>query len=219
MNVFLLAVTAFSALIINQSVGIVDKNIITAREVQVALVIEKILDNQKGLFEIQPQDPKFPKLVSTYLLEKAAVIEADSFAVGHADENEVKEALAKIEKTTAGKSYWKSLEATSDYTKQILTTKLVARNFIKFKTESMTSIITDAEAQAYFERNRAKFGAAPFEAFRDNIKTFLTKQQRQQRLRSWFEVLKKKYKIRNILLEDAKTPQETADSQAKPSGN
>jgi hypothetical protein len=154
-------------------------------------------------------------MVSGYLLERAAVLEAESFTVGTPLEKELKEVLARAEKALAGKAYWKSLECEASCLRQSLTTKMVARNFITIKTESMTSIVTDSEAQAYFERNRLKFGTAPFESFKENIKAFLMKQQRQDRLRAWFEVLKKKYKLRNILLEDSKTPQETATSQGQ----
>lgn len=217
MNIIFLGFSAVAALVITQSVGSVDKSLISSREVQIALVIEKVLENPNGksLFEIQAKDSRFPQMVSTYLLERAAVLEAEGFSVGTPDEKEFKEALSKVEKAVSGKPYWKSLDCDLSCLKQAVNVKLVAQNFIKIKTESMTSIITDAEAQAYFERNRLKFGTAPFETFRDNIKAFLMKQQRQDRLRSWFEVLKKKYKVRNILLEDAKTPAETAHSQNK----
>jgi hypothetical protein len=36
---------------------------------------------------------------------------------------------------------------------------------------------------------------------KENIRTFLSQQQLQERLRTWFEVIKRKYKARNFLLE------------------
>ncbi|MNY60610.1 hypothetical protein D3C86_1971860 [compost metagenome] len=63
----------------------------------------------------------------------------------------------------------------------------------------MVGIITDQEAQAYYDKNRIKFGSMPFSNFKENIKTFLAQQQLEERLRSWFEVIKRKYKVRNLL--------------------
>jgi hypothetical protein len=221
MNLFLFLASAWGATIINQSVGVVGDDIITSREVQVSLVIENLIeDNSKKptVFEIQPKDSKFAELSTGYLLQKAAAMEAESFSVGEPDVEELKAMYAKIDKAVAGKSYWQSLEVDPAFLKKIVTTELVAKNFIRIKTESMSTNITDQEAQAYFEKNRLKFGSSPFESFKDNIKTFLAKQQRQERLRSWFEVLKKKYKVRNILVENAKTPEDTANSENQSSG-
>ena len=50
--------------------------------------------------------------------------------------------------------------------------------------------VTDAEAQQYFEDNRLKFGDLPGENFKENIKVFLTREQVNQRLGAWFEVLR-----------------------------
>ncbi len=210
--VLLLLAFSFAAGIITQSVGLVGKDVVTSREVQMASTIDKIINTSgsakiNSFFEVQPKDPRFAELTTTYLLERAAVMEGESFSVGLVIEDEIKAAIAQIEKATQGKSYWQSLEPDSETVKKITATKLISRNFIKLRSESMTGIMTDAEAQAYFQKNRLKFGTATFESFKENIKVFLAQQQKEEKLRSWFELLKKKYKIRNLLIEGAKAPQ------------
>ena len=76
--------------------------------------------------------------------------------------------------------------------------KLQAKKFINFKADSSVVPVTDEEAERYFKENRSKFGAMPFENFKENIKTFLARQQVDRRLRDWFEVLRNKYKVRNL---------------------
>lgn len=197
---------------ITQSVGIVGADVITSREVQMAAVIDKILgetaaNKSKTLYELQVKDAKFAEVTTTYLLERAAVMESESFSVGQSKDSESKEALDQVEKMTSGKAYWQSLEPDALTVKKIIFTKLISRNFIKIKSESMAGIVTDNEAQTYFERNRLKFGTSTFDTFKANIKVFLAQQQKEEKLRSWFELLKRKYKIRNLLIESMKAPQ------------
>ncbi len=204
---------AFSwAATITQSAGIVGQDVVTSREVQIAAVIDKILNEPNankttGLYEIQIKDEKFPELTTTYLLERAAVLEGESFSVGQVKDAELKEAFNQVEKVTGSKSYWQGLEADPATVKKIILIKLISRNFIKIKSESMSGIITDAEAKTYFERNRLKFGSSTLDNFKENIKVYLAQQQKEEKLRSWFELLKKKYKIRNLLIESMKAPQ------------
>lgn len=223
MKLIFLISSVWAAVVINQSVGLIGNDVVTLRETQMAVVIEKLLESPEAknptLFEVQLKDTRMPELTSAYLLERAAVIEAKSFSIGQANDEEIKNSVALIEKAVAGKSYWRSLDPTPELVKEILATKLTARNFIKIKSESMSSIVTDAEALAYFEKNRMKFGSSPFESFKENIKTFLAQQQRQERLRAWVEILKKKYKVRNLLSENLKTPEQTAETQNPPPGN
>lgn len=209
----LLIFFAFSwAVTITQSAGIVGAEVITSREVQIAAVINKILNEpnpskSSGLYETQVKDPKFAELTTTYLLERAAVLEGESFSVGQVKDTELKEAVNQVEKVVNGKSYWQGLEVDTATVKKIILIKLISRNFIKIKSESMSGIVTDAEAQTYFERNRLKFGSSTLDSFKENIKVYLAQQQKEEKLRSWFELLKKKYKIRNLLIESMKAPQ------------
>jgi hypothetical protein len=50
----------------------------------------------------------------------------------------------------------------------------------------------------YFEKNRQRFGSASLDSFKVTIKKFLTKKTADDRLREWFDVLKKKYKVKSL---------------------
>lgn len=198
--------TAMAAVLVTQTVGQVSDHVVTSREVQIALVIEGVLFPSpkapaKSLNETRPGNPDFRTAVTAVLLEAVVAIEAENFNVSNISNEEVSAAVAQIEKATAGRAYWNELEVSAQELKTFTTRKLMAKSFLKFKTSSMSGIITDQEAQDYYERNRVKFGSSSFDSFKDNIKTYLAQQQLEERIRSWFEVIKRKYRVRTFVAE------------------
>lgn len=169
------------------------------------MVIENILfpskEPVKGLVEIRPGQVAFRGAVTSVLLESVLALEAENFSVANVSESELATDLLRIEKVVSGKAYWTSLEVSSAELKRLTVRKLTAKSFLKFKTNSMTSIVTDQDVQVYYDKNRAKLGGMPFESFKENIRTFLAQQQLEERIRSWFEVIKNKYKVRNFIAE------------------
>ncbi|WP_295903871.1 hypothetical protein [uncultured Bdellovibrio sp.] len=200
---FLFSLNAFAASVVTETVGQVSEHVVTSREVQISMVIENILfppkTPLKGLYEIRPVQPEFRNAVTAVLLEAVVAMEAENFNVAAISDDDLKAAISKVEKAVSGRAYWGDLEVSSDEVKKFTARKLTAKSFWKFKSNSMSSIITDQEAQAYYDKNRVKFGSTPFESFKDNIKTFLAQQQLEERIRAWFEVIKRKYKVRNFI--------------------
>lgn len=195
--------------LVSQSVGQVGERVITSREVQISAVIDRILFPSKDsqgktppVFEVRMGDPALLNELTALLLEVVVNREAESFSVAQVSENESQQAMRKVEHVVDGKKYWEGLEVSSSELKKAVYQKLTAKSFIQFKTNSMVGIISDAEALAYYEKNRLKFGEAPFATFRDNIKNYLSQQQLEDRTRAWFEIIKRKYKVRNILVEN-----------------
>lgn len=191
---------------ITETVGQVGDFVITSREVQISTAIEKILFQIKpdagawtSLNNFSVDSKEFQNAVAAVLLEVVVAIEAESFNVANASDKEIQDAVLKIEKNMAGKAAWSQLEVSALEIKQFVKRKYIAKGFLKFKTSSLGSIITDQEAEAFYDKNRLKFGNIPFATFKDNIKAFLGQQQLEDRLRSWFEVIKRKHKVRNLI--------------------
>ena len=201
----LLSLPSSAAVLVTATVGQVSDYVVTSREVQISSVVESVLyppkAGSKGLPELRMGQEAFRGAVTSVLLESVVALEAENFNVAAIAQEELNAALARIEKATAGKAYWAELEVSAAELKKFTVRKLTAKGFMKFKTNSMASIITDQDAQAYFDKNRVKFGTSSFDSFRDNIKVFLAQQQLEDRLRSWFEVIKRKYKVRNYITE------------------
>jgi len=199
---------AATPVVVSQSVGRVGDRVITSREVQISAVLDRILFPTKeakslgGLYEVRLGQAAMMNEVTALLLEVVVDREAESFSVAKISDDQVREAQRKVEKVVESKAYWQSLEVGATELKRFVVQKLTAKAFIQFKTNSMAGIISDAEALAYYEKNRLRFGDVPFSSFKDNIKTFLAQQQLEERTRAWFEIIKRKYKVRNILAEN-----------------
>ncbi|MGZ3745525.1 MAG: hypothetical protein ACXWRE_05750 [Pseudobdellovibrionaceae bacterium] len=199
---------AATSMVVSQSVGQVSERVITSREVQISAILTRILFPMKeakpntNLYEVHLGDAAFMGEVTALLLEVVVNKEAESFSVAKVSEEQLQQALRKIEKVVEGKTYWESLEVSPAELSKFVLQKLTAKAFIQFKTNSMVGVISDAEALAYYEKNRLKFGDLPFSSFKENIKTFLAQQQLEERSRTWFEIIKRKYKVRNILAEN-----------------
>lgn len=197
-----MSTSAQAATLVSESVGQAGEYVITSREVQISSAIEDVLFSEKpitGILEVRPDQAVYRNAVANVLLEVVVALEAENFNVGTVPADDLLRALVKIEKSLGGKPYWVRLEVSSAEVKRFTSRKLVAKSFLKFKSNSMVGIITDQEAQSYYDKNRIKFGSMPFSNFKENIKTFLAQQQLEERLRSWFEVIKRKYKVRNLL--------------------
>lgn len=204
--IFFLSPSADAATLVTQTVGQVSDHIVTSREVQISMAIEGVLFPSpkappKSLNETRPGSPDFRSAVTAVLLEAVVALEAENFNVASLSPEEINAAVVQVEKTTAGRAYWNELEVSAQELKTFTTRKLMAKSFLKFKTSSMAGIITDQEAQDYYERNRVKFGSSSFESFKENIKTYLAQQQLEERIRSWFEVIKRKYRVRAFVAE------------------
>lgn len=203
---FFFSLAAKAATLVTQTVGQVSDHVVTSREVQISMAIEGVLFPSpkappKSLNETRPGSPDFRTAVTAVLLESVVALEAENFNVASISNEDINAAVAQIEKTAGGRSYWNELEVSSLEIKNFTKRKLMAKSFLKFKTSSMSGIITDQEAQDYYERNRVKFGSSSFESFKENIKTFLAQQQLEERIRSWFEVIKRKYRVRTFVAE------------------
>lgn len=190
--------------LVTRPAGAIDKVVITTREVTINSIIESILYSDAetpALKLIHHGDPEFPQAVTAALLELIVSLEADNFKVGSPNITETQTSLEKVKSKVSAIPGWSELEVTDAELNLSIARKVKAKKFIRFKTESTQVSITDLEAKDYFEKNKSKFGNLPFSQFRDNIKSLLAKQQLDSRLREWFEVLKKKYAVRNLEIE------------------
>ncbi len=141
--------------------------------------------------------------VTSSLLEKVVASEAESFSVANVPEVELKEFLVKAKKETTGNPSWQALEISQNELQELLARKLRSKKFLKYKSDAANLTVTDYEVKEYYDKSKYKFGDLPFDSFKENIRQYLIKKQTEDRLREWFEVLRKKYQVRNFLAESA----------------
>lgn len=195
--IFLLLFQLAGAAVLNESVGRVGETVLTSREVRLSNFIEQVLIVKSN----QKKSTQLAKDTTALLLEVVVVKEAENFSLGQVSEKDLEKALGEVKKSTGFLSLQKELGVTEIEVKTAIQRKLNAQSFIEFKTNSLTSTVTEEEARIYFEANPNRFKGAQFESLKENIKSFLSQQQLNERLKSWFELLKRKYKVQNYLLE------------------
>ncbi len=178
------------------------KYFLTSREVQINNYLGQLLMQMNGskkvLKLVHLEDKDFPAETNEVLLEWVIYKEALDFENG-LKVNDIQKEIKYVQENTKQASAWTNLEVSADEMKQILERKILVRKFMQLKSDSSKIPVSDAEAEIYFQKNKNKFGNLPFESFRENIKSFLQNTQTEQRLKNWYEVLNRKYKVRNFI--------------------
>lgn len=204
-TVLLLALSLSSSLfaapsVILKTVGQVGDEVITSRTVQISAAIEQALFKKKGGVTVPAINTlAFKKEVSATLLETTVYLESRNFKLSEVSDSDIQKAVNSAQARLVSLNDWKFLEVQGSELRETVKRKLKAKKFIRFKADSSVVPVTNTEAKDYFEKNRMKFGDLPFENFKENIKAYLSRQQVEQRLRDWFEVLQNKYSVKNAL--------------------
>jgi hypothetical protein len=192
------------AALVSTGVGMIRNQVLTSREVQRQHFLEMVLFEKAPSTKLKTlvlDSKAFGKAVQDALLESVLALEAQNFNVVTLDEAELKAAEKLALKTLKNNPSWKALKINTVELQDGLKTKLQAKKFIRLRAESSVLPVTDVEAQRYFEENHLKFGDLPFENFKENIKSYLSKIQVEKRLKDWFDVLLSKYQVKNLIAE------------------
>ncbi|MGE3683016.1 MAG: hypothetical protein AB7G93_14925 [Bdellovibrionales bacterium] len=195
-------VHSIKAEIVSSGAGVVQGRVVTSREVQIQTLLESALNGGAKNFQILALDSKaFAKAVQETLLESVVSLEAQNFNVVQVSPEEISAAHKKVLKVLKGTSAWKKLEVSSTELEKGIQRKLQAKKFVQLRAQSSVLPVTDSEAQKYFNENRLKFGTLPFENFKENIKSYLSRTQVDQRLKDWYDVLLSKYQVKSLIAE------------------
>lgn len=178
--------------------------VVTSREVQIQNFIETVLyqSAKKELLKPLAIDSKaFAKSVQDALLEAVVALEAQNFNVVQISQEEQTGAEKKVIQTLKTVGGWKDLKVSAKELETGVRRKLQAKKFVQFRAQSSVLPVTDVEAQKYFNENRLKFGNLPFENFKENIKSYLSRAQVEHRLKDWYDLLLNKYQVKNLIAE------------------
>lgn len=203
LSLALMALTAKSELI-STGVGMVRGQVMTSREVQIQNMLEIALyakDPGDKLQKLKADSKAFSKAVQDSLLESVVALEAQNFNVVQLSPEEVQASERKAQRSLKNSSAWRDLRVSPAEFEGGLKRKLQFKKFVQFRSQSSILPVTDMEAQKYFNENRLKFGNLPFENFKENIKSFLSRSQVDKRLKDWYEVLLSKYQVKNLIAE------------------
>ncbi len=178
------------------------KEVITTRSVHLDAVIESILYSKPQLKDVlkSRMDTKLIRSeLDRVLVERIVFFESKSFNQVRLSNEETKTAMAKVKAAVAKnvdlKELWAFLTLSDSELQQVLTIKLTAKKFIEFKNKSSYIPATDAEAFSYYQNNKSKFKDMSFESLKTKIKEEISREQSEQRLNDWIDILKRKYEV------------------------
>ena len=179
--------------------------VLTSREVVMAGVIDR-WTLTRGPKKVPPTadwvvsfgTDNFKTMLAQLLTEAVVTLEADSFGIAQVSADEVKKYSVPFLEDIRGWSEWKKLEATQAEVENLIVRHLRAKAFLKFRTESEGIKITDAEVKTFYERNRVKFGSLPEAQMQESIREYILRQRQEEKLKDWFESLRRKYHVRYL---------------------
>ncbi|MEQ1664810.1 MAG: hypothetical protein ABL927_05490 [Bdellovibrionales bacterium] len=196
------------AKIISSSAGKVGDRVITTREVMIYHLVEDALFNSKNnklpqttLDLTKIHDRQFIRETTAVLIELAIFFEAESFSANEVSKNIIQQSISLAEKRLKKNALWLNLKVDSQELESVVRKKLNSKEFIKFKVDAANIPTSEKEIEDYYNNNRLKFENLPLANFRENIKSYLIKQQIDKRIKDWVELLQIKYHVRNYLAE------------------
>lgn len=197
------------ARVINQVVGMVQDRVVTAREVQINTMIEMALYPEnitsgagvvmKDLNDFESKE--FSKQVTSVLMELVISMEAELVTIARPTKTELQEANKSVSKRWEKKMEWTQLKPSSREVSQMISRKLLAKKFIRFRADTSVTAVSEVELDRYLELNKKRFEGLTLEESRSQIRKILDRQQVERRLKDWFDVLKAKYQVRQTLAE------------------
>ncbi len=187
-----------------RSVGQVGDDVITSRDIQVSGLMDQALKN----YSESPQGKKTPintipssgeifeKNMSQGMLEWVLAKEASSFSIAEVSDAQLATTREFLLKELAEQKAWTALQVGDLELDRALKRKLQAGNFLKFKTQASSISISDQDAQSYYDKNKKRFSGMDFSSNKDRIKAVLAEQRLKESMQEWFDMLKRKYRVR-----------------------
>ena len=76
--------------------------------------------------------------------------------------------------------------------------KWKSQGFLKFKASTAGLVIKEEEVKKYFEAHRVKFGELEYSQMKEQIREYLLQERMEKQMKDWFELLRKKYRVRRL---------------------
>lgn len=202
--------------VVSSTVGRVGSYVVTSREVKMAGALDQwlLVKNQKSvkpstdwILESFNQEA-FKTTLAEIMTEAMVTLEADNFGIAEASADEVKKISNPFMEDMRGLKEWKKIGVTQAEIESMIVRRLRAKAFLKFRTESEGIKISESEIKDFYQKNRIKLGSLPLEQVQAAIHEHLLRQRQEEKLKDWFENLRKKYHARYLMpAETVKTSQ------------
>ena len=191
------AATGFRSMAVAQ----VGEHIVTSREVYLFYALNQMLDGlalDPKVLNIESDE--FAREIRNTLRDWCVFLEARAFQAVPVFEEDVQKNYSQlIVKKWMSHPWQKQYEYSTQELRHNLVRVMQARQLLQFRSQASSILVSDSDAQKYYEENRFKFGDAKLESVKDNIKAFLAKNQAERRMYDWVELLRTKYQTKNYI--------------------
>ena len=178
--------------------AVVNKKTVTLRDVRVAYFMEQALVGSLSKEGWKEQNWDESWALSNYLVDEVVSLEAEQLRLYQMSTTEISTKMSMIKPELESLPEWKKWAVNDDELQQLLMRKWRAQSFLKMKAEPLGVDVSEEDIYRYYEKNKKKLGGYSVDNFKDSIRAILVKSRSEAKLKEWFEVLKKKYQVRNL---------------------
>lgn len=187
--------------LLNGTAASVGKDLITVQEAYIYRALQRFKNREYPVVQIETGE-NLKRTVQKAAFEHMVYLELKSFEFEGSSragiEKEIQEGKRHKPKE------WESIASKFQVSEKDLTERYYrgyeVERFMQKKVDTLTPMITDAEAERFFKENPTRFKGSSFEQMKANIQVLLKKQHIQKGLEEWIQFLKEKYGFA-ILLE------------------
>jgi hypothetical protein len=203
--IILFAIPGFAAVeFSSEVVAQVGKEVVTSRRVQADILLEKFWKSSEKSYHVpQIHSDAFQEELDRFLIGRIVYLESKSLSHVQVEPSEIqkkkKSVLAAIKSSTAATNEWSKLKLSDEELTELVHQKLAAQKFVEFKSKSSLVPVTEAEAFNFYQNNKKKFEGKEYKQIKENIKKELAKEQAEQRLSDWYDILRKKYEVTKVV--------------------
>ncbi|GEM_PF-3752524 len=181
-------------------VGVAAKQIVTSRQVRAHTIFTAYFDTkpQKMAYSLPLDQSSLMSATSNLLMEYLVVAEAKSFGLAKITDAEVKTAINRFKSRLAKSPYkqvWSNLEISDSELLDLAKVKLRSKKFLSTKVASFTVPVTEVELNAKM-RSLSDKNVDP-----EQVKKQIQEENKQSALSEWFQLLRTKYVVKNLLLQ------------------
>lgn len=189
--------------LLNGTAATVGARLVTIQDARFYRALMRFREGEGDVFKIE-QGEELRRTVQKLVLDEMVFAEMKSFSFEAGNRNEAEKLLhAERSKSRARESTWKEILSRFGKTEAIAVDRLYKSlqvdRFLQKKVETLTPIVTEAEAERYYQQNQTRFIGSPFERLKPSIILLLKKERMQKGLEEWVKFLKEKYGVINLL--------------------
>lgn len=200
-----LVLWAFTQTTISEVVGQAGGQAVTSREVEADVIFTSLYQKvDKPNYPLPLKGKALQSATSNLLMEVLITLEAESFRLANVSDSDVDLAIEQFQRNivkTNLQKQWKNLEMSKEDLRTLAKRKLRAMRFLEFKKTSFVVVPTDEEIRDYFEKRKTTFSGKTYQEIKSTVEKRLQQEKIDQSLREWFQILRSKYEIRNLLIE------------------